>query len=391
MRLAWNSIIARALKIALTVVFGASLAVAQAPSGGQAATGGKPPMAEDVFKNVQVLRGIPVDEFMGTMGFFSAALSLNCTDCHVKAANGDWARYADDTPLKQAARKMVLMVRAINQANFDGKPEISCYSCHRSSNRPKNIPNLAEQYGSPPDDPNELESHGEALTRDAPTVDQILDRYVRAVGGAQQAARLTSFVAKGTYSGYDTSDDKVAIELYAKAPNQRTTILHAPVGNGVTKDGTTVFDGRAGWINDAHTLVPMLMLTGGNLDGARVDAALSFPGGLKQALTDWRAGFPETAIDGHDVQVIQGTSGKSTVKLYFDKQSGLLMRQVHYAQTIVGINPTQIDYSDYRDVAGVKLPFKWQVTWTDGQSSFEMNQVQPNVLIDAGKFDKPAP
>jgi hypothetical protein len=328
---------------------------------------------------------------MGTMGFFAAALSLNCTDCHVKAANGDWARYADDTLLKQTARQMVLMVRAINQANFGGKPEVTCYSCHRSSNRPKAVPNLAEQYGSPADDPNEIESQGRALTRDAPSVDQILDRYIRAVGATQQVTRLTSFVGKGTYSGYDTSDDKVPVEIYAKAPNQRTTILHAPVGDGLTKDATTVFDGRAGWINDAHTLVPMLTLTGGLLDGARVDAALSFPGGIKQALTDWRAGFPETSIDGHDVQVIQGTSGKSTVKLYFDKQSGLLVRQVRYAQTVVGLNPTEIDYSDYRDVAGVKLPFQWIVTWTDGQSTFEMTQVQPNAPIDARNFAKPAP
>jgi photosynthetic reaction center cytochrome c subunit len=348
-------------------------------------------MAEELFKNVQVLRGIPVDEFMGTMGFFAAALSLNCTDCHVKAANDDWARYADDTPLKQTARKMVLMVRTINQANFGGKPEVTCYSCHRSGNRPKVVPSLAEQYGSPPEDPNEVESHGEALTRDAPSVDQILDKYIQALGGAQRLAQLTSFIAKGTYSGYDTSDDKVPVEVYAKAPNQRTTILHAAVGDGVTKDGTTTFDGRAGWINAANTLVPMLMLTGGNLDGARVDAALSFPGGIKQALSDWRAGFPETNIDGRDVAVIQGTSGKSTVKLYFDKKSGLLVRQVRYAQTIVGLNPTQVDYSDYREVEGVKLPFHWIVTWTDGQSTFEMNQVQPNVAIAAAKFAKPAP
>lgn len=348
-------------------------------------------MAEQVFKNVQVLKGIPMDEFMGTMGFFAAALSLNCTDCHVKAANDDWARYADDTPLKQTARKMVLMVRTINQANFGGKTEVTCYTCHHSSNHPKIVPSLAEQYGSPPEDPDDVESHGAALSRNAPTVDQVLDKYIQAVGGAQRVAALKSFVAKGTYSGYDTSDDKVPVEVYAKAPNQRTTILHAPVGDGVTKDGTTTFDGRDGWINAANTLVPMLTLTGGLLDGARVDAALSFPASIKQSLSDWRDGFPATSIDGRDVEVIQGTSGKSTVKLYFDKQSGLLVRQVRYAQTIVGPNPTQIDYSDYREVAGVKLPFNWTVTWTDGQSKYEMSQVQPNIAIDAKRFAKPAP
>ena len=381
------------LAIGMTVVclLCVGLAAGQTQPAARTAGADKPPMAEDVFKNVQVLRGISVDEFMGTMGFFAAALSLNCTDCHVTAANGDWARYADDTALKQTARKMVLMVRVINQANFGGKPEVTCYSCHRNSNRPKVIPSLADQYGSPPDDPDDVESHGEALSRDALTVDQILDRYVQAVGGPQRLAKLTNFIAKGTYSGFDTSDDKVPVEVYAKAPDQRTTIYHVPVGEGITKDGTTTYDGHSGWINASSTLVPMLTLTGGNLDGARVDAALSFPGGIKQALADWKAGFPATNIDGRDVDVVQGTSGKSEVKLYFDKMSGLLVRQVRYAQTIVGLNPTQVDYSDYRDVAGTKLPFHWTVTWTDGQSTFEIKQVQPNVPIDAGKFAKPGP
>src|SRR5487761_74658 len=64
----------------------------------------KPQMSEEAFKNIQVLRGIPVNEFMGTMGFFAASLGMNCTDCHVKESAGDWTRYADDTPLKQTAR-----------------------------------------------------------------------------------------------------------------------------------------------------------------------------------------------------------------------------------------------------------------------------------------------
>jgi photosynthetic reaction center cytochrome c subunit len=363
----------------------------QAPQGRQVTALEKPLQAEDVFKNVQVLRGIPVDEFMGTMGFFSASLSLNCTDCHVTAANDDWARYADDTPRKQTARKMILMVRSLNQTNFGGTAEVTCYTCHRNSNRPRVVPSLTEQYGTPPDDPDYVESQGQALTRNAPSVDQILDRYMRAAGGAQQLAKLNSFIAKGTYSGYDTSDDKVPVEVYARAPNQRTTILHAPVGGGVIKDGTTAFDGRSGWINAANTLVPLLTLTGGNLDGAKVDAILSFPGEIKQALNDWHDGFPATSIDGRDVDVVQGASGKSIVKLYFDKESGLLVRQVRYAQTTVGLNPTRVDYSDYREVAGVKLPFQWTVTWTDGQSMFEMSEVQPNAPIDSAKFAKPTP
>lgn len=393
MKLGSRPKLARAMATAVTCLLGVALADAQAPAARPAASPQKPVMAEDVLKNVQVLRGIPLDEFMGTMGFFAAALSLNCTDCHVKAALDNWERYADDTPRKQTARKMVLMVKAINQANFGGKREVTCYTCHRSSNRPKITPSLAEQYGTPPpDDPDEVESTDQALTPGAPSAEQILDKYIQAVGGAQRVASLTSFVAKGTYSGYDTSDDKVPVEVYAKVPSQRTTIAHVPVGDNATKDSMTVFDGRAGWISTPNTLVPMLTLTGGNLDGAKLDADLSFPGRIKQALSNWRAGFPATTIDDRDVQVIQGTTpAKSLVKLYFDKQSGLLVRQVRYSDTVVGLNPTQVDYSDYRDVSGVKLPFHWTMTWTDGLSIFEMKEIQANVPIDAAKFAKPSP
>ena len=132
-------------------------------------------------------------------------------------------------------------------------------------------------------------------------------------------------------------------------------------------------------------------MTGGDLEGAKLDASLFFPGQIKNSLTKWLAGFPETSIDGHDIQVIQGTIGKSVVKLYFDKQSGLLVRQLRYASTAVGLNPTQVDYSDYRDVSGVKVPFHWTLSWTDGQSMFDLNSVQPNVAIDGEKFAKPHP
>jgi len=393
MKLGPGPTIIRALGTAIAYLLVVALAGAQAPAGGQTTSAPKPVMAEDVLKNVQVLRGIPLDEFMGTMGFFAAALSLNCTDCHVGAALDNWERYADDTPRKQTTRKMVLMVRAINQANFGGKREVTCYTCHRSSFRPKVTPSLAEQYGTPPpDDPDELESVDQAPAPRAPSADQILDKYIQALGGAQRLANLTSFVAKGTYTGYDTSDAKVPVEVYAKAPGQRTTIAHVPVGDGTAKDSMSVYDGRAGWISTPNTLVPMLALTGGNLDGAKVDADLSFPGRIKQTLTNWRTGFPETTIDDHDVQIVQGISaGKSLVKLYFDKKSGLLIRQVRYADTVVGLNPRQIDYSDYREVSGVKLPFRWTETWTDGQSTFEMSAVQANIPIDAAKFAKPAP
>ena len=126
------------------------------------------------------------------------------------------------------------------------------------------------------------------------------------------------------------------------------------------------------------------------MDGVKLDSDLAFPGGLKQALTELRAGFPTTLIDDREVQVVQAMAGASRVKLFFDKQTGLLTRVVRYSKTIVGPVPTQIDYSDYREVAGVKLPFQWRLTWTDGQSMFSLDELQPNVAIDPAKFAKPA-
>src|SRR5207302_10840761 len=91
----------------------------------------KPQMSEDVFKNVQVLKGIPVDEFMNTMGIFSVALGMSCEDCHA-ANDAKWENYALDTSVrKQTARKMVGMMSAINKGYFGGRQVVTCYSCHR--------------------------------------------------------------------------------------------------------------------------------------------------------------------------------------------------------------------------------------------------------------------
>ncbi len=357
---------------------------------GQAARAGtdqKPQMAEEAFKNVQVLRGIPVNEFMGTMGFFSASLSLNCTDCHVTESAGNWDRYADDTPLKQTARRMVLMENLINRSDFGGTRMVTCYTCHRGVQHPEVTPSLAEQYGAPPpEDPDRVQVLPKAT--DSPSAaEQILDKFIQAVGGAQQLGKLSSFTAKGTYAGFDTDFQKVPAEIFAKAPNQRTETNHLPGG-----DNTTTYDGREAWIAAADKPLPLIMLTGGDLDGAKVDADLSFPSTLKQELSKWHAGFPPTTIDGHAVQVVEGTAaGGTDVKLFFDKDSGLLLRQTRFIDTTVGLIPLHVDYSDYRAVSGVKMPFHWTVTWVDGQSTTELSDVQANAAVAPAKFMKPAP
>jgi outer membrane lipoprotein-sorting protein len=194
-------------------------------------------------------------------------------------------------------------------------------------------------------------------------------------------------VAKGTYQGYDTDLEALPLEVFAKVPGQRGAIVHMHAG-----DSITVFDGRAGWIASPDKPVPLLTLAGEDLDGVKLDADLSFPAGIKQALTGWRAGFPAATINERAVLIVQGAAaGGSRVKLFFDKESGLLVRTLRYTDTAVGIIPAQTDYSDYRDVAGVKMPFKWTATWTDGQSTIELSEVRPNVAVDAAKFARPAP
>lgn len=346
----------------------------------------KPQMAEDAFKNIQVLRGISVDQFLGTMGFFAASLSLNCTDCHTAESGGSWARYADDTPLKNTARRMVVMMNAINKADFGGERKVTCYTCHRGSQRPEISPSLAEQYGSPaPEDPDKVEILN-PNEPNQPSADQTLDKYLQALGGAQQVAKLTSFVAKGTYTGFDTDFAKVPVDIYAK-PGLRAQVVHTLAG-----DNTTVYDGKDAWVAAVDKPVPLMPLTGGDLEGARTDAELAFPAHIKEDFKDWRTGFPPVEINDKPMVVIQGTTpGGTAVKLYFDKATGLLVRQTRYNNTLVGLIPTHVEYSDYRVVNGMKIPFKWITTWTDGQSTTELSSLQANAPIDANRFTKPAP
>jgi photosynthetic reaction center cytochrome c subunit len=374
-----------------TIACGSALAmlIAAAVYGQAQAPAPRPQLSEEAFKNVRILRGIPVKEFMNTMGFFSASLGLNCTDCHGGASASDWANYATDTPLKNRARQMMTMVKAINDANFGGRQFVTCYTCHRGSQRPKIVPSLAVQYGEPPpDDPDEVEAFPNA--RVTATADQILDKYIQALGGAQALARLTSFTGTGTYEGFDSDFAKVPVDIYAKAPNMRAMVVHMASG-----ESTHIFDGRDAWQTASRDLapVPMIPLVGADLGGARLDAQLSFPGQIKQLLTNWRADFPAVTIDDKPVQVVQGSMpDRTAVKLYFDRASGLLVRQTRYAPTAVGTVPTHVVYSDYRDVpgVGVKLPFSWQVTWVDGQYTVNLMSVQANAAIDAARFAKPA-
>ena len=362
------------------------ISLAQATTPAQAGQPAKPQMAEEVFKNVQVLKGIPVDDFMGTMGLMSASLSMCCNECH-SGAGTDTVKWEEDTPRKQTARRMVLMVAGINRNNFGGRQVVTCWTCHRGRDLPTVTPDIANDvYGSPRLDVDDvfMESFpGE------PSPDQIIDTYIQAVGGAQRLAGLTSFSATGTSSGFGGLGGGGQVQVFAKAPAQRATIVKFP-SDPSREDEVRTYDGSAGWMAVPHAVVREYALGGSELDGARLDAQLAFPGQIRQAITDLRVGPPES-IEGQAVHVVQGTGPRGLIaKLYFDSGSGLLLRVVRYGGSPIGRVPTQVDYSDYRDVNGIKMPFRWTFGWLNGRTVFQLKQLQPNAVIDPTVFGRPA-
>ena len=337
-------------------------------------------MSDTVFKNVQVLKGIPVDEFMDTMGMFAASLGYDCVSCHSPNISTDRSAFAVATPQIQRARGMIVMVNAINKSYFQGQPRVSCFTCHRAQYRPEVVPSLALQYGEFMEDPSSMR----IFPDDRDTPDQVFDRYLQALGGSARLAALNSFVARGTFEGFNTGATQFPIEIAASAPNRRTQVVRAPDG-----EGTKTFDGTTAWVSEGWRPLPLMPLTGGNLEAARLEAMVSFPAGLRQAFSQWQVS--STTIDDRNVRILQGTNpDQLPVNFYFD-ESGLLTRIVRWNRTATGTVPMQFDYSDYRDVAGVKMPFRIVLTWTDGRNITTLTEVVPNARVDAARFATPAP
>jgi hypothetical protein len=380
------------LKLILVALIGTGFAAAQP------AAQDKPLLAEQVFKNVRALRGIPVDEFIQTMGLMTASLQFDCSDCHVGAGTTrvDWAA---DTPKKVMARSMINMVATLNKNNFGGRQLVTCWTCHRNRDKPLTTPNIETIYGTPSFDWDDAipQSPG------SPSAESILDKYVQASGDARRLAGLTSFVGKGTSVGFGGFGGTA--ELIAKAPDKRATIIvfNANTGQG---DQIRTYDGGTGWIRTPLNVLGEFQLSGSDLDGARFDAELSFPGQIKQVLTNVRSGPPTTitnlpnrdappdATSGQprSVNVVQGNGPRDLlVTLYFDTQTGLLLREVRYGNSPIGRVPTLIEYGDYRDVDGIKFPFRITYAWLDGRDTIMLSEIKTNVPVDETKFGRPAP
>jgi len=327
--------------------------------------------AEQQFKNIQVLKDIPADQLMPTMQFIATSLGVECEFCHVERAPEK-----DDKKTKLTARKMIAMELAIDRGHFNGELQVTCYTCHRGAAHPLSTPVLSAD--APVSPPHVHEEEGETHAA-LPTVEQILHRYLAAVGGAEALNKIKTRVQKGTINAFGKI---YPIEIYSEAPERRVSLTHPSSGTSVT-----AFNGEVGWLSmpgGFHQMTPA------EAEAARLDAEIHFAARLGELYTDFHV-LPGEAIAGRPAYLLSAkASGKPALDLYFDQENGLLLRLIRYAETPLGRNPTQIDYSDFRETDGVKIPYHWTLARPGGAFSIQVESVQQNVPIDEKLFVMPA-
>jgi photosynthetic reaction center cytochrome c subunit len=327
--------------------------------------------SEEVFKNIRLLKDVPAEQLIPSMEFISSSLGVECSFCHVE---GHFEK--DDKKPKQTARDMMQMMLALNKNSFDGRREVTCYSCHRGARNPVDTPMVDGELRANAGAGN---SKTQGLPNSLPTASQLLENYISAVGGDTAIERITSRIVRGSvkFRGQSTS-----LEIFTKAPNKQAVVRHYQEG-----DSITVFDGHAAWFSTPGR--PARELHGADLDAAELDADLQFPLHIQRYYSELHVEYPEK-VDEHESYVLFCVrKGQPPAKLYFDAQSSLLVRVVRYKESALGVNPEQIDYSDYRDVNGVQVPFRITISEPTSSSTIRIDQVQENVPVNDAKFSRP--
>jgi hypothetical protein len=328
--------------------------------------------AEQRYKNIQVLKGVPASEWQATMTFIAASLGVNCNYCHV----GGGAFEKDDKETKQTARRMIQMMRAINDANFAGKPVVTCNTCHRGSPIPSGVPSLAAA-GTPPAP---AASHGGAPAPALPTAEQVLDKYVNAIGGKAALANVSTRVVKGSRVNADGT--VVPTEVYQKAPGKVLIVVNYP-----NNSFSSAFDGAQGWSADSRgpneMAKDLLLLT-------QRDAEFFYGTRFTQLYPDARV-VGRQKVGEQEAYVVSATTPEGgTERLFFDTQTGLLLQRYFEVKTPLGSFPFQIRYEDYRQVDGVTLPFALHWSRPGISWSRKITEVKHNVPVDDARFTRPA-
>lgn len=325
--------------------------------------------ADQVFKNIQSLKGTPADQLIPAMQYFSASLGVQCGFCHVVTPAFDPDK--DDKEEKKTARMMISMVQSINQANFKGRPEVGCATCHAGRSNPAPLPPVGDERPQPPRRPEAAQ---------LPSADQVLEKYFTAVGGKPALEKITSKVAKGSLT---MPQGKVQFELDQKTPSMYLASITLPSGGSIQEG----FNGSIGWRKGDRG--PAGELAGPELALARVGGRLFDPE-LTPAANSVSSRVGTETLNGHECYVLRENAPDGIFeRLYFDKQTGLLARRVVVERTLFGLLPNNWDFSDYRDVNGVKVPFTIVFGRWDGNSTFNADSVQLNVPVADEKFQKP--
>jgi outer membrane lipoprotein-sorting protein len=346
-------------------------APAAAQTGAAVVAPGASKTASQQFKNIQVLKDVPADQLIPAMQFVTASLGVDCEYCHLEHAFDK-----DDKKAKVTARKMMEMMITINNENFENHRVVTCYTCHQGGSHPVGIPVISEREKKP-----EMMEDSPVSATGNPAPDSLLDQYLAAVGGADALKKIKSRVAKGTVTAF--GDQHMPIDIYAKAPDMRVSVMHVKEGESVT-----AYNGKVGWL-----AVPgrVHMMNAQESFGARMDANFAFAADVKSLYTKWET-LPGEKIDGHDtLLVVAHKEGEPPLKLYLDQKSNLLVRLIRYTDSPLGYNPTQIDYADYRAADGIKIPYRWTVARPGNRFTVQVEQLQQNVPVDDAKFVPPPP
>jgi hypothetical protein len=353
---------------------------AQSPS--QTTTAAAPQTAAQKYKNIEVLKDIPANEVIPSMQFIAASLGVECNFCHVES-QGKLEFDKDDKKEKKTARQMMQMMFAVNKNNFDGERQVTCNTCHRGSPHPQAIPAIMAEAPKPQAMEAMHQPEHDMDPASLPSGAPVFDKYIQAIGGAAKLDKVSNRVEKG--NAVMPEGPPIPIDIYTKAPNQRVSVMHMQKG-----DSTTAYNGQAGWIYFPGR--PLREMSPADQQAAELDAEAFYPVQLEHQFTELKLDNHSEKVGDHETNIVLGLAkGQPPVKLYFEKDSGLLVRMVHYADTPLGLNPTQVDFADYREVGGVKTPYRWTIARPSGSFTIKIDEVKENVPIDDAKFAEPAP
>ena len=330
--------------------------------------------AQPRFKNLQVLKGVPPDQLIPAMQFISASLGVECEFCHVRDAFDK-----DDKQSKQTARRMIQMMFALDADQFHGERAVTCYTCHHGSRKPVSIPMV--DSSSPYVSEARLAADPPAQGRtNLPSADDVIEKYIRAVGGAAAIQNVWSRVESGTVSF--GGGPPLPMEMLSKSPSRQATIVHLPAG-----DSSTVFDSQNGWLKSPAG--PVRDMPQADIEGAKLDADLQFPINVKKAFQELKVIRTEKVSEHDTVLLFATNSSGPPLELYFDRETGLLLRQLRFGSSPLGLNPTQIDYGDYKTFDGLQVPLHLIISRPNRTLDIHLFQVNQNVPVDDAKFARP--